>query len=34
MSDFTNSFWSLYVAGITVVSIVACLVLLWMSGKA
>ena len=34
MSDFTSSFWSVYVAGITVVSIVACLILLWMSGKA
>jgi len=34
MSDFTSNFWSIYVAAITVVSIVACLVLLWFSGKA
>lgn len=34
MSDFTNNFWSMYVAGITVFSIVACLLLLWFSGKA
>ena len=29
MSDFTSDFWSYYVAVITVVSIVACAVLLW-----
>jgi cytochrome c oxidase cbb3-type subunit III len=34
MSDFTSNFWSLYVAGITIVSILACLLLLWFSGKA
>ena len=34
MSDFTSDFWSIYVAGITVVSILACLLLLWFSGKA
>ena len=34
MSDFTSDFWSGYVAIITVVSIVACLLLLWFSGKA
>ncbi len=34
MSDFTSNFWSVYVAGITVVSILACLLLLWFSGKA
>ena len=34
MSDFTSNFWSLYVAGITLVSIIACLLLLWFSGKA
>ncbi len=34
MSDFTSDFWSVYIAGITVVSIVACLLLLWFSGKA
>lgn len=33
MSDFTHGFWSLFVAGITVISIVACLLLLWFSGK-
>ena len=34
MSDFTSNFWSGYVAIITVVSIVACLLLLWLTGKA
>jgi len=34
MSDFTSNFWSLYVAGITLVSILACLLLLWLTGKA
>jgi len=34
MSDFTNGFWSIYVSAITLVSIVACLLLLWFSGKA
>ena len=34
MSYFTSGFWSIYVAGITVVSILACLLLLWFSGKA
>ena len=34
MSDFSNNFWSVYITGITVVSIVACLVLLWLTGKA
>ncbi len=34
MSDFTSNFWSVYVAGITLVSIFACLLLLWFSGKA
>ncbi|MFZ3081264.1 cytochrome-c oxidase, cbb3-type subunit III [Rhodoferax ferrireducens] len=33
MSDFTSNFWSIYVAGITIVSIVACLLLLIMTGK-
>jgi cytochrome c oxidase cbb3-type subunit III len=33
MSDFTSNFWSGFVAIITLVSIVACLVLLWFSGK-
>ncbi|MDO9405974.1 MAG: cytochrome-c oxidase, cbb3-type subunit III [Polaromonas sp.] len=34
MSDFINSFWSFYVAGISLVSIIACAVLLWLAGKA
>ena len=34
MSDFTSNFWSIYVAGITTVSILACVILLWFSGKA
>lgn len=34
MSDFTSNFWSIFVAGITIVSILACLLLLWFSGKA
>ncbi len=33
MSDFTSDFWSIYIAGITIVSILACLLLLWFSGK-
>ena len=32
MSDFTNDFWSWYVAGLTLVSIIACAILLWISG--
>ncbi|MEZ5643583.1 MAG: cytochrome-c oxidase, cbb3-type subunit III [Burkholderiaceae bacterium] len=32
MSDFTSDFWHLYVAGLTLVSIIACLILLWISG--
>ena len=34
MSDFISNFWHLYVAGLTLVSIIACLILLWFSGKA
>lgn len=34
MSDFTSDFWSIFVAVITIVSIAACLLLLWFSGKA
>ncbi len=34
MSDFTSTFWSVYVAGISLVGIFACLLLLWFSGKA
>ncbi len=33
MSDFVDGFWSLYVAGLTLVSIVACAVLLTMQHK-
>lgn len=32
MSDFINDFWHYYVAGLTLVSIIACLILLWISG--
>lgn len=34
MSDFTSSFWSTYVAVITIGGIIACLLLLWISGTA
>ena len=33
MSDFTSNFWSIYVAGITLVSILACALLLWLTSK-
>jgi cytochrome c oxidase cbb3-type subunit 3 len=33
MSDFTSNFWSVYVAGITVVSILACLILLLVTAR-
>ena len=33
MSDFTSNFWAMYVAGITLVSILACWVLLLITGK-
>ncbi|MEO7548349.1 MAG: cytochrome-c oxidase, cbb3-type subunit III, partial [Ramlibacter sp.] len=33
MSDFTGNFWSVYVAGITLVSIAACLLLLWLTAR-
>src|SRR4051812_8451934 len=33
MSDFTNGFWSVYVAGITLVGILGCLLLLWMTSR-
>lgn len=33
MSDFTHGFWSVYVAGATLVGILACLVLLWMTSR-
>ncbi|MEQ1658210.1 MAG: cytochrome-c oxidase, cbb3-type subunit III [Hylemonella sp.] len=34
MSDFTSNFWSVFVTAVTLVGIIACLVLLWVSGKA
>ena len=34
MSDFTSNFWSVFVAGITLLGILGCLLLLWLSGKA
>ena len=34
MSDFINNFWSVYVAGITLISIFACLVLLIVTARA
>ncbi len=33
MSDFTGNFWSYYVAGLTLVSIAACLLLLWVTAR-
>ena len=33
MSDFTSGFWSTYVAGITIVSILACALLLWITAR-
>lgn len=33
MSDFTSSYWGPYVAGFTLVGIVACLVLLWVTSR-
>jgi cytochrome c oxidase cbb3-type subunit 3 len=33
MSDFTSDFWAIYVAGITIVGIVACALLLWLTSK-
>ena len=33
MSDFTGNFWSLYVAGLTLASIVACLLLIWITAR-
>jgi len=34
MSDFTNDFWPIFITAVTLVGIVACLMLLWFSGKA
>ena len=33
MSDFTSKFWSIFVASITLVGILACLVLLWVTAR-
>jgi cytochrome c oxidase cbb3-type subunit III len=33
MADFNAGFWSLYVAGLTLVSILACLLLLWVTAR-
>lgn len=33
MSDFTSSFWSLYVTAITLGGIIACAILLWIAGR-
>jgi cytochrome c oxidase cbb3-type subunit 3 len=33
MSDFTSSFWSIYIAVISLVGILACLVLLWITAR-
>lgn len=33
MSDFTSGFWSLFVAGVTVAGILACLLLLWVTAR-
>ena len=33
MSDFTSNFWPVYIASITILGMIACLVLLWFSGK-
>ncbi|HSV34348.1 MAG TPA: cytochrome-c oxidase, cbb3-type subunit III [Ramlibacter sp.] len=33
MSDFTGNFWSVYVAGISLAGILACLLLLWVTAR-
>jgi hypothetical protein len=33
MSDFTSNFWSVYVSGITLVGIIACVILLWVTAR-
>jgi cytochrome c oxidase cbb3-type subunit 3 len=33
MSDFTSNFWSVYVTALTLIGIIACGILLWMSGR-
>ena len=34
MSDFINDFWSIYVAALTLIGIVACAILLWVTARA
>ena len=33
MSDFTSDFWSFYVAGLTILGIIGCGILLWMTSR-
>jgi len=33
MSDFNSGFWSIYVAGLTFASVLACLLLLWITAR-
>ncbi len=33
MSDFTSNFWSAFVAGVTLLGILACLLLLWVTAR-
>ncbi|WP_395688657.1 cytochrome-c oxidase, cbb3-type subunit III [Caenimonas koreensis] len=33
MSDFTANFWSVYVAGLTILSILGCVLLLWVTAR-
>ena len=33
MSDFTSNFWSIYVAGITIIGIIGCGLLLWITSR-
>jgi cytochrome c oxidase cbb3-type subunit 3 len=33
MSDFTSNFWSVFVAGVTLVGILGCLLLLWVTAR-
>ena len=33
MSDFNSSFWSVFIATVTLLGIVACLVLLWVTAN-
>jgi cytochrome c oxidase cbb3-type subunit 3 len=33
MSDFNNGYWSLFVAGVTLAGILACLLLLWITAR-